>query len=168
MAGDLNLMGDIFLRAGRVDEAAEKYQAQIEMMESSDATEEVKEATVRNLKYDLTRIALWKGDLTVAHELADAYRDEVAAHNIRFEIQQTHELDGMILLAEGDLESAMAHFEQANQQNPQIWLLKARTYAAMGDIEAARSACQQVIDFNQLNFNLAYVRNTARELLETL
>ena len=34
MAGDLNLMGNIFLRAGRVDEAAEKYNAQIEMMQS--------------------------------------------------------------------------------------------------------------------------------------
>jgi tetratricopeptide (TPR) repeat protein len=168
MAGDLNLMGDIFLRAGRVDEAAEKYQAQIEMMRSSDATDEVKQGTVRNQKFDLARIALWKGDLKKAAELAQAYRSEVALSNIRFEVQRTHELDGMIELAEGDLEAAMAHFEQANQQNPQIWLLKARAYAAMGDIDAARSACRQVIDFNQLNFNLAYVRNTARELLETL
>ncbi len=168
MAGDLNLMGDILLRAGRVDEAAEKYQAQIEMMQSSDATDEVKEGTVRNQKYDLARIALWKGDLDKASELAEAYRSEVAIHNIRFEVQRTHELDGMIALAEGDLERALEHFERANQQNPQIWLLKARTYAAMGDIEAARSACREVIDFNQLNFNLAMVRNTARELLATL
>lgn len=168
MAADLNLMGDIFLRAGRVEEAAEKYQAQIEMMQSSDATDEVKQGTVRNQKYDLARIALWKGDLNTASELAQTYRSEVALHNIRFEVQQTHQLDGMIKLAEGDLEAAMAHFEQANQQNPQIWLLKARTYAAMGDVESARSACRHVIDFNQLNFNLAYVRITARELLETL
>ena len=168
MSGDLNLMGDIFLRAGRVGEAAEKYQAQIEMMQSSDATEEVKEATVRNQKYDLARIALWKGDLQIASELAEAYRSQVALHNIRFEVQRTHELDGMIELAEGNLETAIEHFERANQQDPQIWLLKARTYAAMGDTEAARSACRQVIDFNQLNFNLAYVRITARELLATL
>jgi hypothetical protein len=38
----------------------------------------------------------------------------------------------------------------------------------MGDPEGARSACEHVIGFNQLNFNLAYVRNTARELLESL
>jgi len=168
MAGDLNLMGNIFLRAGRTDEAAEKFQTQIEMMQSSDATAEVMEAVSRNQKYNLARVALWQADLDAANELADAYRDEVATHNIRFEVQRTHELDGMIALAEGRMDAAIIHFEQANQQDPQIWLFKARTYAAMGDAQGARLACQQVIDFNQLNFNLAYVRNTARELLETL
>jgi len=168
MAGDLNLMGDIFLRAGRTDEATEKYHAQIDMIQSSDATKEVIEAITRNQKYDLARVALWKADLDAASGLANAYREEVASHNVRFEVQRTHELDGMIALAEGDMETALGHFEQANQQDPQIWLLKARTYAAMGDDESARSACERVINFNQLSFNLAYVRNTARELLETL
>jgi tetratricopeptide (TPR) repeat protein len=168
MAGDLNLMGNIALRAGRAEEAAEKYQAQIEMMQSSDATDEVKEFTARNQKYDLARVALWKADLEAASSLADAYREEVAAHNVRFEAQRTHELDGMIALAEGDLDAALGHFDQANQQDPQIWLLKARTYAAMGDAEGAQLACKHVINCNQLNFNLAYLRSTARELLETL
>ena len=168
MAGDFNVMGDIFLRAGRADEAAEKYHAQIEMMQRSDATDEIKEATVRNQKYDLARVALWNANLDAASGLANAYREEVAVHNVRFEVQRTHELDGMIALAEGDMNTAVGHFEQANQQDPQIWLLKARTYAAMGDAEGARRACEQVINFNQLNFNLAFVRNTARELLETL
>ena len=168
MAGDLNLMGDIFLRAGRADEAAEKYHAQIEMMHSSDVTDEIKEATVRNQMYDLARVALWKADLEAASGLANSYREDVAVHNVRFEVQRTHELDGMIALAEGDLDAAIGHFEKANQQDPQIWLLKARTYAAMGDTESARRACEEVINFNQLSFNLAFVRNTARELLETL
>jgi len=168
MAGDLNLMGNILLRAGRADEAAEKYDAQIEMMQSSDATDEMKEAAARNQKYDLARVALWKADLDAASGLANAYREEVSVHNVRFEVQRTHELDGMIALAEGRMDAAIIHLEQANQQDPQIWLLKARTYAAMGDDESARSACEQVINFNQLSFNLAFVRNTARELLETL
>jgi tetratricopeptide (TPR) repeat protein len=168
MAGDLNLMGDILLRAGRVDEAAEKYQAQIEMMQSSEVTDEVKEAAARNQKYDLTRVALWKGDLDTASELADAYRDAVEIHNVRFEIQRTHELDAMIAIAENGLDAAISHLERANQQDPQIWLLKARAYAALGDVEGARLACEQVVSFNQLSFNLAFVRNTARELLESL
>ena len=168
MAGDLNLMGNIFLRSGRTEEAAEKFQAQLEMMQSSDATVEIKEATARNQMYDLARVALWNADLDAASRLANAYREDVAVHNVRFEVQRTHELDGMIALAEGDTETALGHFEQANQQDPQIWLLKARTYAAMGDDESARRACEEVINFNQLNFNLAFVRNTARELLETL
>jgi tetratricopeptide (TPR) repeat protein len=168
MSGDLNVLGDIFLRAGRADEAVEKYGAQLEMAQSSDATDEVKEGVARNQKYDLARVALWNGDTARASELADAYREEVAAHDVRFELQRTHELDGMIALAEGDFETALSHLEGANQQDPQIWLLKARCYAGLGDLEGARSACEQVIGFNQLNFNLAYVRGLARELLESL
>jgi hypothetical protein len=38
----------------------------------------------------------------------------------------------------------------------------------MGDTNGARFACEQVINFNQLNFNLAFVRNTARVLLKSL
>lgn len=168
MAADLNLMGDILLRAGRGDEAAEKYKAQLEMMRSSDATDEVKEATARNQKYDLAKVAIWKADTASASELAAAYRREVEANSILFEVQRTHELDGMIAFLEDDAESALSHFERANQLDPQIWLLKARAYAASGDSENARAACEYVINFNQLNFNLAYVRGLARELLETL
>ena len=168
LSGDLNVMGDIFLRAGRADEAVEKYEAQLEMARTSDATDEVIEGIARNQKFDFASVAIWNADLAAASELAETYRTEVMAHNIRFEIQRTHELDGMIALAESDFEAALGHLELANQQNPQIWLLKARSYAALGDSEAARSACKQVIEFNRLNFNLAYVRNMARELLETL
>ena len=84
MYGDLNLMGDIILRAGRADEAAEKYQAQIEMIHSSEATEEVKEAADRNQKYDLARVALWKGEIDAASELADAYRTAVEDQSVRY------------------------------------------------------------------------------------
>jgi tetratricopeptide (TPR) repeat protein len=168
MAGDLNLMGDIALRAGRAAEAAEMYEAQLEMMQSSEVTAEVKEAVARNQKYDLTRVALWKGDLDTASELANAYRNAVEIHNVRFEVQRTHELDAMIAIAKDDMEAAISHLERANQQDPQIWVLKARAYAAMGDTNGARFACEQVINFNQLNFNLAFVRNTARVLLKSL
>lgn len=168
MSGDLNLLGGIYLRAGRAEEAADNYRAQIEMIRSSDVTDEVKEAATRNQKYDLTRVALWKGDLDTATELAGAYREDVEIHNVRFEVQRTHELDAMIAIAEGDMEIAIRHLERANQQNPEIWLLKARAYAAMGEAEDARLACDEIINFNQLSLNLAFVRNTAREMLESL
>jgi len=168
MSGDLNLLGDIYLHAGRADEAAESYQAQIEMIQSSDVTDEVKEAAARNLQYDLARVALWKGDLASASEFAEGYREAAQIHNVRFEIQRTHELDAMIAIAKGDPGAAIGHLEQANQQDPQIWILKARAHAALGDREAARVACEEVVNFNQLSLNLAFVRNTARELYESL
>ncbi|MEJ2581233.1 MAG: tetratricopeptide repeat protein, partial [Acidobacteriota bacterium] len=168
MSADLNTTANILLFSGRIDEAREKYNSQLEMMQSSDAIDEIKEGAERNRKWDLARVALADSDLAAASELAREYREQVAEHNIRFEVQRTHELDGMIALARGDFAEALDQFEQANQQNPQVWLLKAQAYAATGDRENGRSACEHVVHFNQINFNLAYVRNTARGLLETL
>jgi tetratricopeptide (TPR) repeat protein len=167
MSADLNTTANILLFSGRIDEAAETYDLQLEMMQSSDAIDEIKEGTVRNRKWDLARVALAEFDLATASELASEYRQQVAEHNIRFEVQRTHELEGMIALAEGNFAEALEQFEQANQQNPQVWLLKARAYAATGDSVNGRSACEHVVHFNQINFNLAYVRKTARGLLET-
>jgi tetratricopeptide (TPR) repeat protein len=168
MSGDLNLMGTILLRAGRADEALEAYEASVEMAARSDATEEVKEAVERNLAFDMARVALWKGDVAVASELAAGYSVDVEVHNIRFEVQRSHELNAMVALAEDNPDDALIQLEQANQQNPQVWLLKARAFAAIGDVDSARMACQQVINFNQLNVNLGLVRNTASEMLESL
>ena len=36
------------------------------------------------------------------------------------------------------------------------------------DTHPVRVACRQVVDFNQLGFNLAYVRESARKLLKSL
>ena len=107
LAADLNLMGNILLHVGKAHEAAEKFAAQIEMIQSSDATEEVREVAARNQIYDLARVALWRGDLDSAAELAEEYRDAVKVHNVRFETQRSHELYAMIAAARNEiLESA--------------------------------------------------------------
>ena len=168
MSADLNMMGDILLSAGRADEAAEKYEASVEIMIASDATDDVKRATERNHAYDMARMALDRGDVAVASELAASYREAVSLYNIRFEVWQSHELGGRLALAQGDPNLALADLGQANQQNPQVLLLEALAYSQAGDMEAARTTCEQVVDFNQLSVNLAYVREQARELLENL
>ena len=168
MSGDLNLMGTVLLEAGRVDEAAAKFDASVAMMDASDATEDIKDAVHRNHIADSVRVALSRGDPATATDLADSYRAEVASHNVRFELQQSRELDGLIDLATGEPKTALFELANANQQNPRVLMLNGRAFAAAGDREAARAACRHVIDFNQLNFNLAYVRGEARDLLEGL
>ena len=168
MSADLNMVGDILLSARRSEEAAEKYEASVEIMIASDATDDVKRATERNHAYDMARVALDRGDVAVASELAASYREAVSVHNIRFEVRQSHELGGRLALAQGDPNMALADLGQANQQNPQVLLLEARAHSQSGDKEAARATCEQVVDFNQLSINLAYVREQARELLENL
>jgi len=168
MSFDLNMMGDVLLSAGRAEEAAEKYEASVEMLKTSDATDDVKLATERNHTYDMARVAMERGDFAVASELAASYGEAVSVPNIRFEVQQSHELGARLALAEGTPEIALAEREQANQQNPKVLLLEARAYSQAGDKEAARATCEQIVDFNQLSVNLAYVRGQARDMLESL
>lgn len=168
ISADLNMMGDILLNAGRAEEAAEKYEASVEMMKTSDATDDVKLATVRNHTHDMARVALERGDFAVASELASSYREAVSGPNIRFEVQQSHELAARIALAQEDPQKALADLEQANQQNPEVLLLEARAHLQSGDKVAARTACEEVVDFNQLSVNLAYVRGLAWDMLESL
>jgi len=168
MAGDLNLMGTVLLEAGRTEEAAFKFEQSVAMMDGSDATDDIKETVHRNHIADSVRVALSRGELEEAAELADAYRTEVARHNVRIEVQQSRELDGLIALASGEPQAALFELANANQQNPRVLFLNARAFAAAGDRQAARAACRDVINFNQLNFNLAFVRGQARAMLDEL
>lgn len=168
MSADLNLMGNILLEAGRTAEASAKYEAAAEMMETSDAPEDIKDAVRRNNIFDRAQLALAANDLETAAGLAADYREAVDLHNVRFEVQLSRQLDGLVALASGEPKAALFELAHANQQNPQVLLLNARAFSAAGDREATRAACLQVINFNQLNFNLAYVRGTARTMFEEL
>ena len=168
MSGDLNLMGNMLLEGGRTGEAAARHEASVAMMESSDAPGDIKDAVRRNAIYDRARLALAANDLETAARLATDYREAVALHHVRFEVQQSRQLDGLVALTSGEPETALFDLANANQQNPQVLLLNALAFSAAGDREAARAACRQVINFNQLNFNLAYARGKAKKLLGEL
>jgi tetratricopeptide (TPR) repeat protein len=168
MSGDLNLMGTILLWAGRPDQAGAMYDESVAMMESSDATDDIKEAVRRNHIFDAARVALRQGDVAAAMDLAADYSKAVARHNVRFEMQQSHQLEGMLALAADEPKAALFELANANQQNPEVLLLNALAFSATGDEAAVRAACRQVVDFNQLSFNLAFARGEARTMLEIL
>ncbi|MGH7556508.1 MAG: hypothetical protein ACREMD_01745, partial [Gemmatimonadota bacterium] len=84
---------------------------------------------------------------------------------IPFELRQDHELMGRIALAEEKASEALAHFGQANQQDPRVLLLTAEAYKASGNDQAAADMIRQTAEFNQLSFPLSYVRGEARGMM---
>jgi len=166
MSGDLNMMGDILLMAGRAEQALDKYLASVEMSEAADIPADVKEATRRNHLFDLARTALWQGDVDGATATAAQYSEAVAVRKVRFEVQQSHELNALIAISNGNFDAALGELAQANQQNPRVLLLKGKTLKELGDTDAARIALTSVVDFNQLNVNLGYERPRALAMLE--
>lgn len=168
MAGDLNLMGDILLAAGKPTEAAESYAKSIEVIEQASVADEIKENTKRNVLFDEARVALAQGDEATAKEIADSYGELVSARGIPFEVRQYHELAGMIALSEDDHAEAAVHLEQANQQNPRVLYLLAQALAGQGQKEEARAFCERAANFNGLSPNYSYMRAVSLELLAQL
>ena len=167
MSGDLNLMGEILLDAGKPDQALEKYKLCVQVMDKANVPVEVKEATRRNLIWDEARVALAKQDLETAKARAAAYAKQVAGKSIPFEVRQQHELAGLVAMAEKDYETAAAELARGNQQDPRVLYNLGLALQGKGDGQPARENLTKAANFNGLNFNYGYVRKKAQQALKS-
>ena len=166
LAGDLTLMGNILLAAGRTDEADARFKEAVEMFAESNAVDEAKVAARRNSLFNYGRTALARGDFDTAKAKAEEYAQQGAKHQVPFEQRQSHELLGLVALAEKDHTKAVTELQQANLQNPRVQYQLALAHQAAGEKEAAEEACRKAAEHNGLNFNYAYVREKAKRMLE--
>ena len=161
MSADRNLMGDVLREAGRLDDALAKYGESVALIEKAQVPESVKEATRRNQVFEQGRVAVAKGDLTTAKAKAAGYAKRVTVKNVRFEVQQQHELNGLIALAEKRGAAAAQEFKAANQQDPRVLYLSAVALRESGDTRQASALAAKAAKFNGLSFNYGFVRNKA-------
>ena len=164
-AGDHNLMGNILLEAGQADLAAAQFKAQLEASARSSAPAETRAQVKRNALYDQARVALARRDVAAAKVLARSYESQVAAHQVPFEVRQSHELAGLIALAEKRHAVAATELARANQQDPRVLYHLGVALDGKGDKAGARKALRGAADFNALGGNYAFVRRKARALL---
>jgi tetratricopeptide (TPR) repeat protein len=167
LSGDLNLIGDVLREAGRLDEALAKYGESAAAIDKAQVPDSVKEATRRNHLFEQGRVAVAKGDLTTAKAKSAEYAKQVAVKNVRFEVQQQHELAGLIALAEKRGAAAVQELKASNQQDPRIMFLTAEAMRAAGDTQNAATLAAKAAKFNGLNFNYAFVRAKAAKVAGT-
>jgi tetratricopeptide (TPR) repeat protein len=166
MAGDLRIMGELLLEAGRTDDAEARFTESVTMAQSAIVTADVKESVRRNSLFNIARVALLRNDLASATATAERYREEVDERKIPYEIRQVHELNGLIALARTDFPTAVRELEQANNQDPRVLFNLSKAYVGAGKAEAARTTLQRVANFNAFSLNYAFVRNTALAMLK--
>jgi tetratricopeptide (TPR) repeat protein len=164
MADDLNFKGDTLLEAGRADDAAAAFQAQVEASDRSTSPDEIKQALRRNTLYDQARVALAKRDLVTARACAASYARQVAARRIPSEVRWLHELLGMVALADGKPRVAIAELAQADPQDPRVLYLQAAALVSAGDAEHAPAAIRKAAEWNSLSLRYGFVRDKARAL----
>ena len=148
--------------------AARHFAESLKLSEAANTNDDVKQAARRQKIFDAARVALAKGDAAGAQARSDEYAAAVASRKIPFEIRQSHEIAGLVALQAKDYAKASGELVQANQLDPRVQYHLARAYQGQGDAKAAREAARQAAEHNGLNFNYAYVRGKARELLGQL
>lgn len=167
MSGDALLLGNILLAAGRTDAAAKKFQQTLDIVEKSALSDQVKQDTRLGARYNQGRIALAKGDLAKAKSEAAAYAEGAKARSNTFRLRQAHELMGSIALKEKQYDEAIAHFGEANQQDPQVIYWTALAYQGKGDTAKAKELATKAAKANVLPLvTYAFVREKAGKMAE--
>jgi tetratricopeptide (TPR) repeat protein len=164
MAGDNVIIGNLYLEQGQPDDAFKYYEEAIKIIKKSDLSDEVKNNFQRGYLYNTTRAALLKNDLKMAKNKVRKHRKMVEEIENPFQLRLTHELLGMIALAERDYEDAIEEFEQANLQNPYNLYRLSVAYKGTQNIEKNKEYYKRALGYNALNnMNYAFIRARTRQ-----
>jgi len=169
MGGDLIVMGNILLEAGRIDEAQAKYEKSVEVAEASDLAEEVKGNFRRGYFFNAARAALKRGDIETAKAQAEKYRQQVEAVRNPFQIKLSHQVAGMIALKEKEYDKALEELQKSSLQNPYNWYRMALAFQGKEDMDKAKELCEKAAGWNALNsLNYAFMRHQAEQMLKSM
>jgi tetratricopeptide (TPR) repeat protein len=164
---DLKMMGDIFLELGKLDEATEKYKEAVEILEKADVSDEIKVDAKQGLLYDEARIAIKLGDLTNVRSKAAAFYKQAAEEHNERKIRWYYELVGLISLEEEQYDDAIFELNRTDKNNPQNIYRIALAYEGKGEKEKAKELFIKAANFNEINYNYAFIRKKAQKKLST-
>jgi lipopolysaccharide biosynthesis regulator YciM len=136
------------------------------MIQASNLSPDIKDNAILLHHYDLAGIAIAKKDYAVAKTHAQEFRRGAEASKNSAQMQQAHELDGRMALAEKDNDKAIAELEQANLQDPRNLYRLSLAYEAKGDAAKAREFLAKTASFNSLpQLNYAFIRVKAQKMV---
>ena len=164
MAADLQAKGNILLAGRKYGEAQKAFERSLQITEGSGLSQEIKDNARLVHHFNLTMIAVGKKDLAKARAEAEEFRKGVDASRNPAQGKQTHELAGVIALAEKNYETAIAELEQASLQNPQNLYRLYEAYQAKGDSTKAQEYRVKAANFNPLpQLNYAFIRTKVQK-----
>ena len=163
MAFDKALRGTILLEMGKPDAAKKEYEEGSALVQASNLSPDIKSNSALVLHYNLARVAAAKKDFATAKKEADAFRAGAETSKNPNQLQNAHELDGIVALAQKNFDTAITELGRANPQNPQDHYRICVAYQGKGDAAKASEWCRKAAEFNSLpNQNYAWVRVKAK------
>ena len=137
MTADLQTKGNILLEMGKADEAKALFERILKMTTDSNLSQAIKDNTKLFHHYNLASVALAKKDPATAKAEGEEFRKGVEASKNPAQLRQSHQLAGMIALADKDYDKAIPELQQTGQQNPQNFYRLCQAYQGKGDKEKA-------------------------------
>jgi tetratricopeptide (TPR) repeat protein len=163
MAGDHDAMGAVMLEAGKPAEALQHCQTELDLVNGSGLSVEVKANTQQGHHYNLARIAIARHDLATAKTETEAYQTAAIARRNDFEQRAAHALAGELAIANQQYDQALAELAQASQQDVAVLYRTGLAHEGKGDKAKARELYTQAATFNNLmGLNEAFVHSKAR------
>jgi tetratricopeptide (TPR) repeat protein len=164
MAADLQAKGNILLEARKYDEAQKAFDRSLQITQESGLSPELKANAGRVHHFNLGMVAVGKGDFTAAKSHAEEFRKGAEAANNPAQLRQTHELAGVIALAQKNYDTAITELQQASQQNPRNLYRLSEAYQGKGDRVKAQDYRAKAASFNPLPMlPYAFIRAKAQK-----
>jgi len=164
MAADLQVKGNILAEMQRYDAAQQEFERSLQLVESSDLSQAIKDNAKLQHHFNLTVLAIGKKDFATAKSHAQEYRSGADVSKNPGQLKLAHELAGRIALGEKDYDTAITELEQANDQDPRNLYRLSAAFQAKGNSDKAHEYCKRAADFNSLpQMNYAFIRTKAQK-----
>jgi len=164
----LELLGNVLLESGEPDAALERFQQSKALIDQTDVSSQAKDRAQRDLVYYEGRVAIVKNDIALAWKKSAEFRGIAPRRWVPGLKERFNELGGRIALASDNYKMAMQKLSQAEQTDPRVLYLTVLAERGGGLDGQAKRTCTKLADFNEARFELAFVREKARKLLEEL
>lgn len=161
MAGDLNAKGSILQEAGKFTEAKDAYDQAQKLVQESTLPQEMLKGVELGYHYNCASLALSQNSLPRAKEEAASVKRLSESNPNPGRVRLTHEIFGMIALAEKDYNKAIEELTQANQQDAYNLYRLALAYTGKGDAAKAKeylTKTNQLYPLPSLNYAFVHMR----------
>ncbi len=166
MAADLGTMANVLLEFSKTAEAQAKFMASLDTILESNQSDQQKDLARQFNHFNVGRVAVAEGKLDDARQHAAVFRDKANALGNRFQIRATHQLFGLIAMAEKDFDTAVAELEQSNQRNPNNIYLLAMAREGRDGAVASKQLYSTAAHFNAVNsMNQAFVARKSGKMM---
>lgn len=152
---------DVHLESGHLAKAEASLAECKKTVMASDLRQSFKDTFAKGATAQEALIAAKKGNFETALAKADEQLAMIQADNNPNEMEDHHDLLGLIHFEKGDHAKAIEHLNQGDQEDPYILYHLAVAESKAGDLAKADELFSKVADMNQNGLGYAFVRSKA-------